>query len=157
MADIYTPEWYDDVRDAMNTRVATMQNLPTGALQIKVEIVGDGCSPYVAQGSERHFLISIEEGHCAWYREVEGDDPALKLDYRFRGPAAVFDEIAAGLEDPINAALHGTVKVRGDMRFLMRQAEHVKVLLEAYASGVHTSWPLGSPPYAADREEAVGA
>jgi putative sterol carrier protein len=157
MADIYSPEWYDEVRDAMNARVATMKSLPTGALQIKVEISGDGVSPYVAEGSERHFLVSIEEGHCAWYREVEGDDPAVKLDYRFSGPATAFDEIAAGLQDPIGAALQGTVKVRGDMRFLMRQAEHVKVLLEAYANGVQTSWPLGRPPYAVGREEAARA
>lgn len=157
MADIYTPEWYDEVRDAMNARVATMKELPTGVLQIKVEICGDGASPYVAEGSERHFLVSIEDGRCEWYREVEGDDPAVKLDYRFRGPATAFDEIAAGLQDPIDAALHGTVKVRGDMRFLMRQAEHVKVLLEAYANGVKTSWPLGGPPYAVAGEEVVRA
>ncbi len=157
MADIYTPEWYDEVRDAMNGRVATMRDLPTGAIRIKVEIFGDGRSPYVAAGSERHFLVSIEEGRCAWYREVDGDDPTVKLDYRFRGPATTFDEIAAGLEDPIGAALQGTVKVRGDMRFLMRQAEQVKVLLEAYATGVQTSWPLGRPPYLTEHEEAVGA
>jgi putative sterol carrier protein len=157
MTDIYTPDWYEEVRAAMNTQVATMKDLPVGALQIKIEICGDGVSPYVAEGSERHFLVSIEGGHCAWYREVEGDDPNVKLDYRFRGPATAFDEIAAGLQDPIDAALHGTVKVRGDMRFLMRQAEHVKVLLEAYTNGVQTSWPMGRPPYAVDREEAVGA
>ena len=157
MTDIYTSDWYEEVRNAMNARVATMKDLPVGALQIKIEICGDGVSPYVTEGSERHFLVSIEGGHCAWYREVDGDDPNVKLDYRFRGPATAFDEIAAGLRDPIDAALQGTVKVRGDMRFLMRQAEHVKVLLEAYTNGVQTSWPLGQPPYAVDGEEAVGA
>ena len=157
MAEIYWQAWYDEVRDAINARVATMRDLPDGAWMVKIEIVGDGVSPYVAEGEERHFLVSIEDGHCAWYREVGGDDPAVQLNYRFRGPATAFDEIAAGLTDPIDVALHGTVKVRGDMRFLMRQAEHVKVLLEAYANGVQTSWPLGQPPYAVDREEAVGA
>ena len=157
MADIYTPAWYEEVRHAMNARVATMKDLPKGVLQIKVEIFGDGVSPYVAPGAERHFLVRIEDGRCAWYREVEGDDPAIRLDYRFRGAATPFDEIAAGLEDPITAALHGTIKVRGDMRFLMRQADQVKVLLEAYASGVQTSWPLGRPPYPPDRQEALGA
>lgn len=156
MADIYTTEWYEEVRDAMNARVVTMKDLPKGVLQIKVEIYGDGVSPYVAEGSERHFLVKLEDGRCAWYREVEGDDPSVKLDYRFRGAATPFDEIAAGLQDPITAALQGVVKVRGDMRFLMRQAEQVKVLLEAYTSGVRTSWPLGRPPYAPG-EEAGGA
>lgn len=157
MGDIYTPDWYDEVRDAMNDRVATLDGLPSGILSIKVEICGDGLSPYIDEGAERHFLVRLEDGHCAWYREVEGDDPTVKLDYRFRGPATVFDEIAAGLQDPIDAALHGTVKVRGDMRFLMRQAEHVGALLDAYAHGVQTTWPLGRPPYGARREDAVGA
>jgi len=157
MADIYSPAWYEEVRDAMNERVATMKDLPAGGLNIKIEIHGDGVSPYIADGSERHFLVRIEDGHCAWYREVGGDDAAVKLDYRFRGPAAVFDEIAAGLQDPIDAALHGTVKVRGDMRFLMRQAAHVNVLLDAYANGVHTTWPYGSPPYQAAGGEAPDA
>ena len=133
------------------------QQAKSGVLHLKVEIFGDGISPYIDEGSERHFLVRIDNGHCAWYREVAGDDPSVKLDYRFRGPATVFDEIAAGMQDPIDAALHGTVKVRGDMRFLMRQAEHVSVLLDAYAHGVHTTWPRGHPPYAAQREEAVGA
>ena len=157
MADIYTPEWYSEVRDAMNARIATMKELPTDEILIKVEIVGDGVSPYVAAAAERHFLVKIEEGRCAWYREVEGDDPALTLNYRVRGSATTFDEIAVGLEDPINAALQGGIKVRGDMRFLMRQAGQVKVLLEAYATGVQTSWPKGRPPYAPSEQEQVRA
>lgn len=157
MADIYTEAWYLEVRDAMNTRVETMKELPPGDIRVKVEIFGDGVSPYIPAGAERHFLVQIESGRCAWYREVDGDDPSVGLDYRFRGPARVFDEIAAGLEDPVNAALRGTVKVRGDMRFLMRQAPQVKVLLEAYSSGVETTWPLGRPPYPSSPKETVGA
>ena len=55
----------------------------------------------------------------------------------------------AALDDPIEIVLHGSIKVRGDMRFLLRQAELVNVLLGAYTSGVDTTWPLGRPPYAA--------
>lgn len=157
MSEIYTGPWYDEVRDAINARVASMTDLPAGTWMVKIEIVGDGVSPYVASEAERHFLVRIDEGRCSWYREVEGDDPTVALSYRFRGPAAVFDEIAAGIADPIDAALRGLVKVRGDMRFLMRQAEHVTVLLEAYANGVDTSWPLGQPPYVGEHREAVGA
>lgn len=157
MAAIYTEAWYDAVRDAINARVATLAGLPTETLVVKIEIVGDGLSPYVSEGAERHFLVCIEGGHCAWYREVDADDPAVQLQYRFRGPATAFDEIAAGIVDPVDAALRGFVKVRGDMRFLMRQAEHVAALLEAYASGVDTEWPLDKPPYAADPKAAVGA
>lgn len=146
MPDIYTPEWYEAVQTAINDKVTTLKGVPDGGFNVAVEIVGDGTSPYVAEGSERHFLIRIERGQCSWYREIDGE-PDVALDYRFRGPATVFDEIAASLVDPIDAALHGTVKVRGDMRFLMRQAELVKVLLEAYTAGVETTWPAGQPPY----------
>ncbi len=75
------------------------------------------------------------------------DDPSVKLNYRFTGPGSDFDAIAAGLADPIGAALSGTVKVRGDMRFPMRHAEMVQVLLEAYSQGVDTTWPQDRPPY----------
>jgi hypothetical protein len=101
----------------------------------------------VAEASERHFLVRIEEGQCTWYSEVSREDDEVELDYRFHGPASIFDEIAAGTLDPIDAALRGTVRVRGDMRFLLRQAELVKTLLEAYAAGVETTWPKGGPPY----------
>lgn len=147
MPDIYTPSWYDAVQEAINTRVATLANVPTDAFNVAVEIVGDGKSPYVAEGEVRRFLIRIEGGRCPWHREVEEDDPSVVLDYRFTGPGTLFDEIAAGLSDPIDAALSGTIKVKGDMRFLMRQAELVQVLLEAYSKGVDTTWPAGAPPY----------
>lgn len=151
MADIYTEDWYAEVTKAINERVEGMSNIPQGTWHVAVDIEADGRSPYVPEGSSRHFLIRIEDGRCAWYRELDeaatSADGDTRLDYRFVGPATAFDEIAAALIDPIDAALRGSVKVRGDMRFLMRQAEHVKVLLEAYTSGVQTDWPAGRPPY----------
>lgn len=112
----------------------------------------------VGDGEQRHFLVRINGGHCDWYRELSeaaaGDDPALRLDYRFVGPASAFDTIAAGLIDPIDATLRGTVKVRGDIRFL-RQAEHVKVLLNTYTwRNCRASRPTGpraSPPPGGER------
>lgn len=154
MADIYTDEWFGLVREAINARVSSLHDVPAGTWLVAVDIAGDGVSPYVADGSERHFLVQVTDGRCAWYREGEaGEDD--ELSYRFRGPATAFDEVAAGLLDPIDAALKGFIRVRGDMRFLMRQADHVKALLEAY-SAVATDWPLGSPPYSLERE-TVGA
>jgi len=151
MADVYTPDWYDQVVTAINTRVASMSGLPPETLHIAVDIEGDGASPYVDDGSSRHFLIRIAGGHCEWYREVDEaaqSTPEIRLDYRFVGPAAEFDAVVAGRVDPIDAALGGIIKVRGDMRYLMRQAEHVQVLLDAYTHGVETDWPKGEPPYA---------
>jgi putative sterol carrier protein len=147
MPDVYSSEWYEAVKVAINEAVATIPDAPTDSFTIQVEIVGDGRSPYVGDGDTLKFLIRLEGGLCAWYREIDDDDPSVKLDYRFTGPATVFDEIAAAAADPIDAALSGAVKVRGDMRFLMRQAEMVQVLLEAYSQGVDTTWPKGRPPY----------
>lgn len=147
MPDVYTTDWYEAVQEAINTRVASLKDVPTDEFTIAVEIVGDGKTPYVAEGEVRRFLIRLEAGQCAWYRELDEDDPSVKLNYRFTGPGSDFDAIAAGLADPIDAALSGTIKVKGDMRFLMRQAEMVQVLLEAYSQGVDTTWPKGRPPY----------
>ncbi|MCC6224990.1 MAG: SCP2 sterol-binding domain-containing protein [Microthrixaceae bacterium] len=147
MPDVYTGDWYEAVKEAINLAVAKIPNAPTDSFTIQVEIVGDGSSPYVPDDGVLKFLIRLEGGLCAWYREIEDDDPTVKLDYRFTGPATVFDEIAAAAADPIDAALSGAIKVRGDMRFLMRQAEMVQVLLEAYSQGVDTTWPKGRPPY----------
>lgn len=147
MPDVYTEPWYVAVQEAINAAASTLPDVPADAFNLAAEIVGDGASPYVAAGQVRRFLIRIEGGRCAWYREVESDDPSVVLDYRFTGPATVFDEIAAGLVDPIGVALSGAVKVRGDMRFLMRQAQMVQVFLEAYSKAVDTTWPAGAPPY----------
>jgi putative sterol carrier protein len=151
MPDVYTDTWYGAVVEAINRRVATIHNAPPETLHVAVDIEGDGLSPYVSEGGARHFLIRISGGQCEWYREVQESaqsTPDCRLDYRFVGPAATFDAIIASLIDPIDAALSGAVRVRGDMRFLMRQAELVQVLLEAYTHDVDTTWPKGAPPYA---------
>lgn len=147
MPAVYTTDWYEAVKEAINARVATLKDVPRDGFTIAVEIVGDGKTPYVAEGDVRRFLIRIEAAQCAWYRELDEDDPSVKLDYRFTGPGSDFDAIAAGLTDPIDAALSGTIKVRGDMRFLMRQAQMVQTLLEAYSQDVDTTWPKGRPPF----------
>jgi putative sterol carrier protein len=147
MPDVYTPDWYEAVKTAINDAVAKIPNAPKDSFTIQAEIMGDGKSPYVSDAGALKFLIHLEGGQCTWYREIPDDDPSVKLDYRFTGPATTFDSIAAGLSDPIDAALSGAIKVRGDMRFLMRQAEMVQVLLEAYSKGVDTTWPKGRPPY----------
>ena len=152
MPDIYTSEGYEAVREAMNASARRLGRLPGGSFLVAIEIEGDGRSPYVAPDGERRFVVRIDEGSCTWYREVDSADEEHRqtgghLDYRFRGRASDFDALAAGLLDPIEAALRGTISVRGDMRLLLRHAEHVKALLEAYATAVDTTWPLGRPPH----------
>ncbi len=152
MPDVYSPDWYEAVRVAMNERATKLRQVPDGSFVIVIEIAGDGVSPYVAEAGQRRFVARIENGGCAWYREVgdAGEEHTLtdgRADYRFQGTASSFDELAAGVLDPIDAALRGTIKVRGDMRLLLRHAENVKALLEAYTSAVDTTWPKGCPPY----------
>jgi hypothetical protein len=150
MADIYTQEWYEAVVTSINEKVGLLpeKDVPDGTWHAVIEIAADGASPYVADDAIRRFLVRIDDGRCSAYEEIDVPDPdGVALDYRFTGPATVFDSIAAHLVDPIDAALDGTVRVRGDMRFLMRQADLVKTLLEAYTTSVETTWPKGRPPY----------
>ena len=152
MPDIYTPSWYEEVKEAMNESASRLTGVPDGSFVVAIEIGGDGMSPYVDISGLRRFLIKIDQGKCQWYREIASKEEETELsnggvNFRFTGPATTFDEIAAGLLDPIDAALKGLVKVRGDMRFLMRHSEHVKALLDAYSRNVITLWPQGMPPY----------
>ncbi len=153
MPDIYTDEWYEAVKDAINESAGKLADLPEGSFIVAIEISADGLSPYVdTLTGLRRFVVKIERGTCSWYKEVFSKDEEYDMapggvNYRFIGPARAFDEIAGGLLDPVDAALKGVIRVRGDMRFLMRHAENVKVLLEAYTRLVQTNWPLGKPPY----------
>src|SRR5690606_9605028 len=76
VGDIYTQAWYDEVRDAINSRVADLDDVPAGSWHVAVDVVGDGRSPYVPADEERHFLVRIEDGMCTWYRELDGEDAA---------------------------------------------------------------------------------
>ena len=69
------------------------------------------------------------------------------LNYRISGPATVFESMAAGLMDPIEKGLDGTLNIRGDMRLLMQNADLANIIFEVYNSSELTDWPKGMPPY----------
>ena len=147
MPDIYTNDWYDALKELLNRNEEIQKNAPPGKLTALAELRGDGQSPYLADGQKLFFVVHLDDGRCTDYYEVAEPPPRKEFDFIFEVPAAVFEGIAAGLVDPVEAGLKGAIKISGDMRILIKHAELVNVVYEVYSREVETSWPKGSPPY----------
>ena len=147
MPDIYTNDWYDALKELLNRNEEIQKNAPPGKLTALAELRGDGQSPYLADGQKLFFGVHLDDGRCTDYYEVAEPPPRKEFDFIFEVPAAVFEGIAAGLVDPVEAGLKGAIKISGDMRILIKHAELVNVVYEVYSREVETSWPKGSPPY----------
>lgn len=147
MPDIYTNDWYDEIRDLLNRNPEMVENAPRGKLHVLAEVRGDGTSPYIASGRELRFGIHLDDGKCTEYYELNEPPARNDFDFIFEFPAALFEGVAAGTVDPIDAGLKGTIKITGDMRILIKHAELVNILHAVYAKEVETSWPKGKPPY----------
>ncbi len=89
----------------------------------------------------------IIDGKVKEYKEHLEKIPGKGLNYRITGPASVFEGMAAGVLDPVEKGLDGTIKIRGDMRLLMQYAELSNVMFEIYTQSKVTEWPKGEPPY----------
>ena len=85
------------------------------------------------------------DGKCLEYRQVEISPPRKDFDFIFELPASVFEGVAAGLIDLIDAGLKGKIKIIGDMRILIRHAELVNAVYDVYAREIETTWPKGKP------------
>jgi len=147
MAEIYSKEWYEKLRALVNSRDDISARAPQGQWRICVEVVGDKISPYISEEQAKYFFVLFDKGQCQRYEELAETMDGKGLDFRFTGPANVFEEIAAGECDFIEAGLRGAIKIRGDMRVFMQNAELVKVMAELYSRQVDTEWPKGKPPY----------
>jgi putative sterol carrier protein len=147
MPAIYTKEWYDDLKDLLNRNEEVAKNAPRGKIKVLAELQGDAQSPYLADGSKQFFVVHLDDGKCTDYFEVAEAPPRKEFDFIFGVPATVFEGVAAGLVDPVEAGLKGTIKISGDMRVLIRHAELVNVVYEVYSREVETAWPKGQPPY----------
>jgi putative sterol carrier protein len=147
MPDIYTKDWYDEIRDLLNRNPEVEKNAPRGQYKMLAELRGDGESPYVAAGKELRFGVLFDDGKCTEYYEVNEPPARNDFDFIFEFPADIFEGVAAGTVDPIDAGLKGTIKITGDMRVLIQHAELVNILHAVYAREVETSWPKGQPPY----------
>lgn len=147
MPDIYTDAWYDEIRDLLNRNPEVEKHAPRGQYKVLAELRGDGASPYIDPGRELTFAILFDDGQCTGYRELSEPPNRNDFDFIFEFPAALFEGVAAGTVDPIDAGLKGTIKITGDMRILIQHAELVNILHAVYAKEVETSWPKGKPPY----------
>jgi putative sterol carrier protein len=147
MPDIYTTEWYDELKDLLNRNPDMEKSAPKGPLKVLGRLFGDGRSPYLSEGKQRFFVVLLNDGKCTEYYEVDEPPPRKEFDFIFEFPASVFEGVAAGSVDPVDAGLKGTIKITGDMRVLIRHADLVNVLHGVYAREVETDWPHGKPPY----------
>ena len=147
MPAIYSTEWYEAMFNMANSRDDISEKVPQGEWKIAVEVVGDSKSPYVPEGTTKHFFIRFQDGKVAEYRESPEKINGKGLNYRITGMASIFDGVAAGTVDPVEIGLNGSVSIRGDMRLLMQHADMVNVIFDVYAQSDVTEWPLGKPPY----------
>ena len=151
MAAIYTDEWYEAIINLANSRDDISQKVPQGEWRVAIEIEGDGKSPYIPEGTRKHFLVRFLDGKVAEYRESREPISGKALNYRIIGPASIFDGIAAGVVDPVEVGLNGSITIRGDMRVLMQHADMVNAIFEMYTQSNVSEWPLGKPPYGDSR------
>jgi len=147
MPAIYTKDWYEELKDLLNRNEEVAKNAPRGKYKALAELRGDTLSPYLADGKKLFFVVHLDDGKCTDYFEVQEPPPRKECDFIFEVPAAVFEGVAAGLVDPVEAGLKGTIKITGDMRILIKHAELVNVVNEIYSREVETTWPKGKPPY----------
>ncbi len=147
MSVIYSDAWYEDMKQLINGSDELAKMAPKTRIVFTLEVMGDGASPYVAKDGGRYFLLAIENGKVTEFRPLPDRHDGKGLNFRFTAPATVWEGVAAGQQDPIKCGLRGTIKVRGDMKFLMENADAVKLAIDLYANQVSTEWPLGRPPY----------
>ena len=148
MSVIYTDDWYRDLKEMINGSAEFAAKAPKEKIVMALEVNGDARSPYVTTGAAIHYLIVMDGGKVEEISALAERHSGQGLSFRFTAPATVWESIAAGQLDPITAGLRGTIKVKGDMRVLMKNADAVKHLVDLYGAQVHTEWPSGHPPYA---------
>jgi hypothetical protein len=149
MSAIYSDGWYEDMKALINGSEKLGTMAPKTRIVFTLEVMGDGASPYVPKEGGLYFLLAIENGKVMEFRPLSERHDGKGLNFRFTAPASIWEGVAAGQKDPITSGLRGEIKVRGDMRFLMQNADAVKLAIDLYANQVSTEWPLGRPPYAA--------
>jgi hypothetical protein len=83
-----------------------------------------------------------EGGRIVEWRLLEDEDDVLELQpaYVVRAPYALWKEILLGRVDPVQVALSGRVKVRGDLEGLVRRDTY-RYILDGALRSVATEFP----------------
>jgi putative sterol carrier protein len=147
MPVIYTTAWYEELKELLNHNPEVQKNAPPGSYNVLAEIKGEDQSPYLPEGDDRRFVVRLTDGKCDEYYETSEPPSRKEFDFIFDLSATVFEGVAAGVVDPVDAGLKVTIKITGDMRVLIRYADVVNVLYDVYSREVQTEWPKGRPPY----------
>jgi putative sterol carrier protein len=147
MPTIYTKEWYDSLKEILNRSDKVTKSAPRGHWKVLGEVRGDETSPYLKTGDVKRFEVVLEDGKCTEYTELDDAPPRKDFDFILELPATLFEGVVANAVDPVQAGLKGDIKITGDIRMLIQNAELVNVLANIYASEADTDWPKGQPPY----------
>jgi len=147
MPDIYTPAWYESLKDILNRSEQVITKAPRGHYRVLAEIKGDGVSPYVRNGETKRFTLDFDDGRCTEYRELAEPPTKRDFDFTLQLPASLFEGIVGNQADPVKAGLKGDIRIVGDMRILIQHAELVNILRDIYVREAETDWPKGKPPY----------
>ncbi len=83
-----------------------------------------------------------EGGRIVAWRALEDEDDVLEIDpaYVVRAPLTLWKELLTGKADPVQAALSGRVRVKGDLEGLVRRAGY-RYIVEAALQRVETVFP----------------
>src|SRR3972149_3517172 len=103
MADIYTQEWYEGLKEILNRSDQVTKNAPRGLWHVLAEIKGDSVSPYLEHGQVKPSAIVLGDRRCTGYQEL--DSPPARKDFEFilELPSSLFENVVANVADPLEA------------------------------------------------------
>jgi len=132
-----SPAWIDALVGAVNAHPdlpRALQGLGTD-LAVVVEADAGFRSAVAAWG--RH-----ERGRLVQWRVLEDEDEIQEIRpaYDVRAPYRLWKQLLRGQLDPVQAALSGRVRVKGDLEGLVRRSSY-RYILEGALRGLATEFP----------------
>jgi hypothetical protein len=121
--------WVDAVVTSVNRHPDLPRAMAGLGLDLAAVVEPDGAAfprPAAVWGRQ-------DGGRIAEWRVLEDEDDVLEIGpaYVVRAPYRIWKEILLGRVDPVQAALSGKVRVKGDLEGLVRRATYRYILDEA--------------------------